>query len=73
MKVHVEAYSGYTNDERPLRFQLKGSVREVLALIDQWYAPDAKWFKVEADDRQHYVLRHSLEDDSWTLESLVRN
>jgi hypothetical protein len=58
-------------DERPLRFEMKETVREIRAVIDQWYAPDAKWFKVEADDGHRYVLRHSLEDDSWTLESLA--
>jgi hypothetical protein len=38
-------------------------------LLDQWYGPDDKFFKVCADDGNLYVLRHNLEADEWILQS----
>jgi len=35
---------------------------------DQWYSPDAKYFRVRADDGNLYVLRHEEQQDLWTLE-----
>jgi hypothetical protein len=35
---------------------------------DQWYGPDATFFKVRADDGNQYILRKAA-DDEWTLEA----
>jgi hypothetical protein len=69
MKVEVETWSGYRADERPLRFAIGGLFREIVAVEDRWYGPDDDWFRVRADDGHSYVLRHSLESDSWTLDA----
>lgn len=71
MKVRVESYAGYKADERPLRFFLDERPFAVEAVLDQWYSPDAIYFRVQASDGNHYVLRHrtGLEEDSWTLEA----
>ena len=75
MSVHlkVECYSGYTADERPLRFSFHdkpgGRVFEVNDVLDQWYGVDYQCFKVLADDGNFYVIRHLKEDDIWLLDS----
>ena len=71
MDLRVECYSGFKVDERPLRFQLNGSVYFVEELLDQWYGPDDIYFKVRADDGNLYILRHrtSPEQEEWNLES----
>lgn len=66
--VTVECYAGHQADERPVRFTLSGRQYEVAEVDDQWYSPDAKYFRVRADDGNLYVLRHNEREDVWTLE-----
>ena len=69
IRVKVESYSGYKKDERPLRFVLGKRLFEVVAVDDQWYSPDAIYFRIKADDGNLYVLRHDEAQDQWTLEA----
>ena len=69
MKLIVETYSGYRADERPLRFQLGERWLEVEEVLDQWYDPDARYFRVRAADKCIYVLRHHEIEDAWTLQA----
>ena len=69
MKVNVQTYSGYTADERPVRFQLGSHEYLVVEVMDQWYGPDDDFFKVRADDGNLYILRHPRPRGEWTLES----
>lgn len=66
--VTVECYAGHRADERPLRFTLSGRRYEVTEVDDQWYSPEARYFRVRADDGNLYVLRHDERQDVWTLE-----
>ncbi len=68
-EVHVECHSGHRADERPVRFTLDSQPLEVTAVEDQWYSPEAEFFRVRAADGNSYVLRHSLGQDQWTLEA----
>ncbi len=72
--VQVECYSGYKADERPLRFTIGARCYEVSQVLDQWYGPDATYFRARADDGNLYVLRHTDtgQQDLWTLESFRR-
>lgn len=72
MHVTVEAYSGYKANERPCRFHLGDRRYEVLEILDRWYGPDSVYFKVEAEDRNYYILRYRSEQDTWSLESFRR-
>jgi len=71
MKLTVECYSGSKADERPVRFRLDDHDYFVEELLDQWYGPDADYFKVRADDGNFYILRHTTAtpDRAWSLES----
>ncbi len=64
---HVECYSGYKADERPLRLNLKDGIREVVAIEDRWYSPGATYFRVLVDDGDRYLLRHEEVQDVWSL------
>jgi len=70
MKLRVECYSGRKADERPIKFWLGESVLFVESVEDQWYGPEAVYFRVRADDGNIYVLGHNETADAWTLESL---
>ncbi|HKS94727.1 MAG TPA: hypothetical protein VJV74_01200 [Terriglobia bacterium] len=72
LRLQVECHAGYKADERPLRFTpLAAGARtyEVTEVLDQWYGVGYQCFKVRADDRHLYILRHDTADDSWTLDS----
>jgi hypothetical protein len=68
-EIHVECYSGYRADEKPLRFSLRGRIFQVEQVEDRWYSPAAIYFRVRADDGNFYVLRHDEEHDAWTLDA----
>jgi hypothetical protein len=68
LQVYVDAYCGHRGQERPTRFELDAVHYVIYAIDDQWYEPDAQYFKVRADGRR-YVLRYDLLRETWTLES----
>jgi hypothetical protein len=41
-------------------------------IMDQWYGPDATYFKLRADDGNTYILSHKPTVDLWQLEFLRR-
>ena len=72
VKISVQGYSGFKRNERPSRFLLDGHEYEVKEILDQWYGPEAAYFKVRASDGNHYILRCDNESDEWSLESYRR-
>ena len=75
LALKVECYSGYKADERPLRFTVRrrnAPTREVKDVLDQWYGAGYQCFKVRADDKNIYILKHDEQGDAWTLESFRR-
>lgn len=74
MRVRVESYAGYKADQRPLRFYLDEHAYEVEEVLDQWYDPDAIYFRVRAHDGNFYILchHHQPNQEVWTLESFRR-
>jgi hypothetical protein len=71
MKLKVECFAGRKAGQRPVRFQFDERDYWVEEVLDQWYGPDAQYFKVRADDGNLYILRHCItgEADEWSLES----
>ncbi|MBN1534527.1 MAG: hypothetical protein JXA20_17775 [Spirochaetes bacterium] len=67
MRVTVESYSGYRAHERPVRFSLDGTPREIREVVDRWYGPEYLYFKVRADDGGTYILRYDERGDAWDL------
>ena len=68
MLIHVESYSGYRADQRPLRFIMGERTYEVVELEDRWYSPDAMYFRVVTSDGNRYVLCHDEKAGVWKLE-----
>ena len=36
-------------------------------VLDHWYGEGADYFKLKADDRCNYILRHDRDTDEWEL------
>jgi hypothetical protein len=75
MKLKVECHAGRKANEWPTRFWLDAKPYVVEAVIDQWYEPEAIFFKVRADDGNLYILRQATAtvDGEWDLVSFRQN
>ena len=69
LPIHVEAYSGYKANERPIRFHLDEGTYEIEAIEDRWQDPKAEYFKVRTGDGKRYLLRYNQHADEWALQS----
>ena len=69
LPIHVDAYSGYKANERPLCFHLDEAVYEIEVVEDRWQDPTADYFKVRTTDGKRYLLRYDEHADEWTLQS----
>jgi hypothetical protein len=67
LSLQVQCYAGYRGEETPRRFTLGTRGIEVLEVIDQWLAPDHRYFKLRGDDEGIYILRHDVTTDRWEL------
>lgn len=70
MKIRVECLSGYKLNERPIKFWIGSDVFFIESIQEQWYGPEAAYFRVHADDGNSYVLSYNNTDDEWTLETI---
>jgi hypothetical protein len=65
--IEVECYAGHRGEETPRRFHLGERVVEVAELLDQWLAPDHRYFKLRGQEGATYVLRHGVISGRWEL------
>ena len=65
--LKVECYSGYRGEETPRRFWMASRRIDVRRVIDQWLAPDHRYFKLLGDDGCVYILRHDPHGHRWEL------
>ncbi len=67
--VHVETYSGYKADERPVSVTIDGRAQEVAEVEDRWYSPGATFFRIRLAGGERYVLRRVEGQEIWVLEA----
>lgn len=70
--MKVDCYAGYRGEETPRRFAIGDRGVEVVEVIDRWFGPDHRYFKVRGDDGAVYLLRHDEPTDRWDLIELAR-
>ena len=71
MKIRVQCYAGYRGEEEPRTFDLEDRRVEVVQIIDRWLGPDHRYFKVQADDGNVYILRHDEPAGEWKITSFT--
>jgi hypothetical protein len=71
MKIRVECYAGYRNEEEPRAFTLGQRRFEVVQVLDRWLDPAHRYFKVQAEDGRKFILRHDTASGDWELAGLV--
>ena len=72
MEIRVECGAGHRGDPEPLVFCLGQRRLAVRGIVDRWFAPTRRWFKVDAEDDQLYILRHDETTGDWELAALSR-
>ncbi|HEX2540178.1 MAG TPA: hypothetical protein VHM00_03745 [Caldimonas sp.] len=73
MKIRVECRAGYGEEPEPVAFWFGERRLGVREIVDRWFGPTQRWFRVDADDDQLYVLRHDASDGAWELAALTRS
>lgn len=72
MAIRVECYAGYRGEQEPTAFWLGERRLAVRAIADRWFAPAQRWFRVDADDGNLYVLRHDEARGEWDVAAFTR-
>lgn len=67
LQITVECYSGYRGEETPRAIVFGDDYVEIAEVLDQWLAPDHRYFKVRDEDGHTYILRHDPVCDVWEL------
>ena len=72
MAIRVECYAGYRGEQEPLAFCLGKRRVAVRAVVDRWSAPRQRWFGVDANDANMYVLRQDDANGDWEIAAYRR-
>lgn len=72
MDVEVDCHAGYRGEETPRRILLGGRAVAVVEIVDRWYGPDHRYFKLLGDDGAVYLVRHDELADRWELRLFER-
>ena len=67
LAVRVECYAGSRGEETPQCLYLGLRRIRVEDVLDQWLAPEHRYFKLRGDDGGVYVLRYDIAADCWAL------
>ncbi|HXZ96232.1 MAG TPA: hypothetical protein VEG37_04175 [Burkholderiales bacterium] len=67
MKIRVQCYAGHRGEQEPRAFYLGERYVPVMDIIDRWFSPDSRYFKVQAYDGSVYILRHLEASGEWDM------
>jgi hypothetical protein len=72
MVIRVECLSDDHGEPLPVALWLGERRLQVQAVVDRWFAPTQRWFRVATDDQQLYVVRLDEASGTWDLVALTR-
>jgi hypothetical protein len=67
LEITVECYAGYRGEQTPRRFHLRERAFDVDCVLDQWLAPDHRYFKVRTAEGDVCIVRHDVASGAWEL------
>lgn len=73
LQIRVECYAGYRGEQAPRTLILGGRRLDVAEILDQWLAPEHRYFKLRAADTHTYIVRHDAIRDTWELTMYERS
>jgi hypothetical protein len=72
LAVAVECYAGHCGEETPRTIIIGSRCVAVVNVLDRWLAPDHRYFKLQGDDGDVYIVRHNPIADVWELTMFAR-
>ena len=72
LAIEVQCYAGYMGEQTPRALTLGAQQVDVAEVLDQWLAPDHRYFKVRGTDGHTYIVRHDVARGSWELTMFQR-
>jgi hypothetical protein len=67
LTIRVECDTGFQGEQTPYRFYMGDKAIEIEDVIDRWLAPEYSYFKVRANEKDIYILRHDKLARRWEL------
>ena len=67
MKIRVECYAGHRGDETPRRIFFDERSIEIIEVMDRWFGPDHRYFKVRGADLATYIIRQDVPTQCWEM------
>ncbi len=49
----------------PVRFGVTGSMHDVTEVVDRWYGPDRRYFRILTQDGAQFILRYDEDQARW--------
>ena len=72
LTIQVDCYAGHRGEQTPRVLTLGDRRITVTAVLDQWLAPDHRYFKLRGDDGDIYLVRHGVVSQGWELTMFER-
>jgi hypothetical protein len=72
LRIAVECYAGYKGEQTPRTMRLGDQRIDVVEVLDQWLAPDHRYFKVRGDDGDTYIVRQDRSSGEWIVSAFRR-
>ena len=72
LAIAVECYAGHRGEQTPRTILLGERRIEVAEVLDQWLAPDHRYFKLRGADGHTYLIRHDVATEEWELTMFER-
>ena len=67
LTITVDCYAGYRGEQTPRSFTLGERRFEIAEILDQWLAPDHRYFKVRVSEGDTCIIRHDVGSGDWEL------
>ena len=67
IRLAIECHAGYRGEAEPRYLTLGDKRRGVRDVVDRWYAPEYRYFKLLADDGAVYIVRNDVAGEDWEL------
>ena len=65
--IKVDCYAGYRGEQEPRTLEMGGNTVAVQSILDRWFSPDHRYFKITDKDACIYIIRHDVIAQFWEL------
>lgn len=73
IEITVECYAGHRGEQEPRRLLLDSRSVEVAEIVDRWFAPDYRYFKLRGAEGDLWIVRHDEATGRWELTMYERS